>query len=262
MKNLIIDTPERIDDDIEDFKLDCVDDEKNYTATRIKLCRDHNNDKPVLFYSQELSRNFRNRNDPFGKRHLIKVFTPSNLTAIADDTLENKFNDTILAFKDQIHDYAPLTDIHSQKMNLFMDEDTATFISDVGVNVDGLGEDFQGIETVESNPYFEDLSENASRLKIELFELKQQLLNIKSAMSDEFNQYIDPRSLTDEDFDNLLANEKVSDNLIQAYLSVKDQIKNIESQIGQVNSAVFTETKSKITLPGSLEGRLHDIIKI
>ena len=82
-ENVIIDTPERLEDDIEDFKLDCVDEEKNYTAAKIKLCRDPEDDTPRIFYSQELARNFKDPQDKFGKRHLIKVFTPENITAVA-----------------------------------------------------------------------------------------------------------------------------------------------------------------------------------
>jgi len=262
MNNIVIDIPERIEDDIEDFKLDCVDEEKNYTASKIKLCRDPENDKPVLFYTQELARNFRDQSDPFGKRHIIKVFTPSNLTAVADSTLESKFNDTILAFKDRIHDYSPLTDIHSQKMNLFMDENTATFISDVGINVDGLGEDFQSIETVNANPYLEDLSLDAGKLKVELYELKKQLLNIKEMMADEFVNYVDPHSVSDELFDQALANEKAPQGYVQSFLSIKEQIRQIESQLGEVNFAVFAETSSKIRLPKLLEGRAHELLQI
>jgi len=262
MENVIIDTPERIDQDIEDFKLDCVDDEKNYTAAKIKLCRDPENDRPVLFYSQELARNFRDQRDPFGKRHIIKVFTPSNLTAVADSTLESKFNDTILAFKPKIHDYSPLTDVYSQKMNLFIDEETATFVSDIGINVDGLGEDFTGIQSVESTPFLDDLSINASHLKTELADLRKQLLNIKEVMADEFDHYIDPRGVSGELFDEACANEKIPQGYIQTYLSLKEKIHGIESQLGLVNTEIFTETSSRIRLPKLIEGRMHDLITL
>ncbi|MFA7710425.1 MAG: hypothetical protein WCY30_04900 [Candidatus Neomarinimicrobiota bacterium] len=255
MENVIIDVPERIEDDIEGFKLDCVDAEKNYTAAKIKLCRDPQSDKPVLFYSQELVRNFRDQHDPFGKRHIIKVFTPSNLTAVADSTLESKFNDTILAFKPQVNDYNPLTDIHSQKMNLFIDEETARFVSDIGINVDGLGEDFAGIESVAANSYLEDLSLDASRLKQELAELDQQYLNIKEVMAEEFVQYIDPKLVSEEVFDKALANEKVPDNYVQTYLVIRERIHQLEGEVGKVSTAVFSETSTHIRLPKLLEDR-------
>ena len=86
MKNVILDIPERIEDQIDVFKLDAVDEEKNYTAAKVKLCREPDTNKPIVFYSQELARNFKNPKDPFGKRHLIKVFTPSNITAVADNS--------------------------------------------------------------------------------------------------------------------------------------------------------------------------------
>ncbi len=37
MDNVIIDMPERIGDDIKDFMIDTVEDEKNYTVAKIKL---------------------------------------------------------------------------------------------------------------------------------------------------------------------------------------------------------------------------------
>ena len=78
--------------------------------------------------------------------------------ASADVALERKFKDTILAHKSVITDYSPLTDIHSDAMGLFVDEDTATFLSDIGINVDGLGEDFLGIESVSATPYMEEVA--------------------------------------------------------------------------------------------------------
>ncbi len=259
MENIVIDRPERIEDDIEDFKLDAVDDEKNYTVAKIKLCRDPQNHTPLLFYSQELARNFKDESDPFGKRHLIKVFTPSNHEAAADSVLERKFNDTILAHKPRIQDYSPLSDIHSQKMNLFMDDTTATFLSDIGVNVDGLGEDFQSIESVSASPFMEDISYDASRLKSELRDLRGRFILLKEQMAQDFkNQYVDPKTLTDEEFDTLLSQEKVSQKYIQTYLALKEQIARLESQIGEVSSAIFSETSSKIRLPKLMENKAHE----
>jgi len=258
MDNVIIDIPERIDSDIEDFKICAVDDENNFTAARIKLCREPENDQPILFYSQELSRNFKRSGDPFARRHIIKTFTPANLEAVADTTLEHKFRDTILAHKDTVWDYSPLTDIHSQRMNLFMDEDTATFMSDIGVNVDGLGEDFQGMESVESSPFLDEVSLDATRLKNELRDLKDQLLIVKEQMADEFSEYVDPRTLTGDEFDTRLAREKVSDGLVQSYLMLKEQIAGFESRLGQVKDTVFSETRTRIKLPKLIEERSAD----
>ncbi len=258
MENVIIDIPERIEDDIEDFKLDAVDDEKNYTVSKLKLCREPESDKPLLFYSQELIRNFKDERDPFNKRHIIKVFTPSNHLAAADSTLENKFKDTVLAHKDRISDYSPLTDIHSQKMNLFLDDNTATFMSDIGVNIDGLGEDFQSIESVQSNPYLDGVAVDASRLKTELNHLKSKYIAVKKQIADEFEMYIDPNAMNDEDFTEALSREKVSQSFIQTYLSLKEQINTIESQLGEVSTVVFNETKSKIRLPKLIEEKAHE----
>ena len=71
--NVVIDSPQRLEDEIEAFKLDAVDDEKNYTAVRLRLCRDSQEGQPTLFYSQQLSRNFRDPRDPFGNRQLIAL---------------------------------------------------------------------------------------------------------------------------------------------------------------------------------------------
>ena len=260
--NVVIDTPERLEDDIEDFKLDCVDEEKNYTSAKIKLCRDPENDSPIIFYSQELARNFKDPSDGFGKRHLIKVFTPENITAVADTTLEGKFNDTIMAHKDRINDYAPLTDIHSEKMNLFMDEDTAGYLSDVGVNIDGLGEDFTGLESVSATPFMEDISSDATELKRELVDLKGKYLLIKEQMAGEFENYINPAEVSDEVFSQALAEEKISQAYVQTYLALKEQINILKSKLGEVNSLVYSETTAKIKLPKLLEERSHGIIQL
>jgi len=258
MENVIIDIPERIDSDIEDFKIGAVDDEQNFTTARIKLCREPENDQPILFYTQELNRNFKRPADPFGRRHIIKTFTPANLEAIADTTLEHKFKDTVLAHKDSVWDYSPLSDIHSEKMNLFMDENTATFMSDIGVNVDGLGEDFQSMESVESTPFMDEVSLDATRLKNELKDLKGKFLIVKEQMADEFSEYVDPRTLTGDEFDTRLAREKGSDGLVQSFLVLKEQITELEARLGQVRDTVFSETRTRIKLPKLIEERSAD----
>jgi len=250
MDNIVIDTPARLDEDIEDFKIDAVDDEKNFTVSRVKLCREPDSDKPILFYTQELSRNFRCPRDPFGKRQIIKAFTPSNFEAVADTTLEKKFTDTILAHKASIEDYSPLTDIHSQKMNLFLDEDTAVFLEDVGVRVDGFSEDFQSIESVAASPFMEEIAVDAAMLKRELFEFRRDLVVVKQQMANEFKEYLDPNLSTEDEFSEALSRENVSTVLVKSYLSTKENIKGLESQLGEVSNAVFKETAAKIKLPG------------
>ena len=252
-ENFIIDLPERIDDRIEDFKLGAAEDEKNYTAAKIKLCREPETDKPLLFYSQELIRNFKDPYDPFGKRHLIKVFTPSNHQAVADTSLEGKFKDTVLAHKDRIIDYSPLTDIHSHDMNLFIDEDTAQFMDDVGINVEGMGEDFQSIESVSASPFHEEVSYDAMELKKELHALEQKLSDVKKMMADEFEEYTDPQLLTDSEFNERLAKEKISSDLSQKYLILKEKIERIKSQLGELSTAVFSEVSTLIKLPKAME---------
>lgn len=252
-ENFIIDLPERIDDRIEDFKLGAAEDEKNYTTAKIKLCREPETDKPLLFYSQELIRNFKDPYDPFSKRHLIKVLTPSNHQAVADTSLEGKFKDTVLAHKDRILDYSPLTDIHSHDMNLFIDEDTAQFMDDVGINVEGMGEDFQSIESVSASPFHEEVSYDAMELKKELHALEGRLSDIKRMMADEFEEYVDPQMLTDEEFNERLAKENISSSLSQDYLIVKEKIDRVRSQLGELSSAVFSEISTIIKLPKAMD---------
>jgi len=257
-KNVIIDVPERIDQDIEDFKIDAIDDEKNYTTSRIKLCRDPEDESPILFYSQELSRNFKNPNDPFTKRHIIKTFTADNAEAVADVTVEHKFKDTLLAHKDFVWDYNPLSDIHSGSMNLFMDETTAGFLEDIGVRTDGMAEDFQSLESVEATPFMEDVSMDATRLKNQLKDLTGRLWIVKDEMASEFDLWVDVKTLTDDAFEECLAVETVSQGLVQTYLALKEQIEALKSKLGEVNKTVFEETKSKITLPKIIQERSLD----
>ena len=229
--------------------MDCLDDEKNYTVAKIKLCRDIKNDKPLLFYSQDLTRNFRGESDPFGKKQILKVFTPSNHEAVADISLSKKFEDTVLAHRNKIKDYSPMTDIHSDSMKLFMDENTAEFVSDIGINVDGLSEDFTEMESVEATPFLDDISVDATKLKEELTFLKERMIIVKKQMADTFEEYEDPRKLSDDEFALCLAKENIPDGLVQQYLELKDQIDGVKGQLGEVNTVVFKETASKIKLP-------------
>ena len=253
-QNVVIDRSRRLEDEIEAFKLDAVDDEKNYTAARLRLCRDSENRQPVLFYSQELSRNFKDPQDPFGKRHLIRAFTPGQFQAAADEVVTSKFQDTLLAHKQTIPDYSPLSDIHSTNMSLFLDEDTAQFLEDVDVRIDGLSEDFQGIESVSSTPYLEDIARDATELKRELAGLKGKYEVVKEQLADEFQEYLDPKAVSDEVFGEALAREgKVPAGLVQSYLAIRDRVSELENQLGQFQSAVFAETAPKIRLPRAVE---------
>ena len=257
--NVVIDRGDRLEDDIEGFKLDAVDEEKNYTAARLRVCRDPENHQPVLFYSQELSRNFRDQRDPFSKRHLIKVFTPGQLQAAADEVITGKFQDTILAHKGAVPDYSPLTDIHSAKMNLFLDEDTAQFLEDVDVRMDGLSEDFQGIESVSASPFMEDIARDATQIKRELAHLKGKYEVVKQQLADGFEEYVDPK-VSDEVFGEALAREgKVSRGLVQSYLSIRERMQELEAQLGQFQAAVFNETAPKIRLPRAVEVLPHAV---
>jgi len=253
MDKIVINKPERLDSDIEDFKIDAVEEEKNFTASRIRVCRDPRSEEPVIFYTQELIRNYKSPNDPFGKRWVLKTFSPENAMAAADVTLERKFSDSILAHKSHIPDYSPLTDIHSDEMGLFLDEDTATYLSDVGINVDGLGEDFSGIETVSATPFMEEVAIDVGKLKSELGDLRSGLRKVQQAILDEIGIERDSISFTVESFDLLLVEHRVSDSLIQKFLELKSQITGLESQLGQASSAVFSETVTHIHLPGRID---------
>ena len=252
MDNIVIDKPEKLDADIEDFKIDAVEEAKNFTASRIRLCRDPESEEPVIFYTQELIRNFKNPHDPFGRRWVLKTFSPENAMAAADVTLERKLTDSILAHKSQIPDYSPLTDIHSNEMGLFLDEDTAVYLSDMGINVDGLGEDFSGIETVSATPFMEEVAYDAGKLKSELWMMRNELRKVQQAILDEIGDQRELTSIPAESFD-LLAEHHVSDALVQKLLELKSKISTFEVQLGQASSVVFSETVTRIHLPGRID---------
>jgi len=257
MDNVLINTADRIDDDIEDFKLDCLDDKKNYTASRIKLCRTIEEDKPLLFYTQDLTRHFRDQNDPFGKKQILKVFTPENFEAAADVTLTRKFDDTILAHRSKIRDYSPLSDIHSESMKLFLDEKTAEFVSDIGVNIEGLSEDFSEMESVEATPFLEDISVDATKLKEELQFLQRKLMLVKDQIAGVFNETMDPKQVSEDEFAVYMTRENVPDGLVQKYLNAKEKLDRVKVQLGEVNTVVFRETSTKIKLPERLKQEVH-----
>ena len=173
--------------------------------------------------------------------------------AAADVTLERKLTDSILAHKPQIPDYSPLTDIHSNEMGLFLDEDTAVYLSDMGINVDGLGEDFSGIETVSATPFMEEVAYDAGKLKSELMELRNSLRSVQQAILDEIGDRRELASIPAESFDLLLAEHRISDTLVPKLLELKSRISILESQLGQASSVVFSETVTKIHLPGRID---------
>jgi len=253
MDNIIISRAEKLESEIEDFKIDAVEDSKNFTASRIRVCRDPRSEEPVIFYTQELIRNYKSPSDSFGKRWVLKTFSPENAMAAADVTLERKFSDSILAHKKQIPDYSPLTDIHSDEMGLFLDEDTATYLSDVGINIDGLGEDFSGIETVSATPFMEEVAIDVGKLKGELGDLRSGLRKVQLAILDEIGDKRELTSIPVESFDLLLVEHQISDSLIQKLLELKSQITGLETQLGQASSAVFSETVPRIHLPGRID---------
>jgi len=134
-------------------------------------------------------------------------------------------------------------------MGLFLDEDTAVYLSDVGINVEGLGEDFTGIETVSATPFMEEVAFDAGKLKSELGTMRNELRKVQQAVVDEIGIERDSISFTDESFDLLLAEHRISNALVQKLLELKSRISSLESQLGQASSVVFSETVTRIHLP-------------
>lgn len=256
---LVIHTPDKIDEEIEDFKLDSFEEGKNLTSARIKLTRDLDTEKPVLWYSQELVRNYRDPTDTFATRHILKPYTASNLEAAADETLSNKFQDTVLGYKRIVPDYAPLTDIESNSMKLFIDEDACQFMSDVGINIDGLGEDFSEIESVSATGYMEDISKNATKIKEELTFVERMMRGLKDQIAYELEEYVDPDKISDDEFSIRLSNENIPEHFVQQYLKLNEQLKDLKSRLGVVNSEVFSETSRLIKLPQKLKEKDYGI---
>ena len=246
---VVIDTTDRIKEDIEEFRLDCLDQEKNFTISKLKLTRDPETEEPRLFYSQQLIRNFKDDDDPLNRKMFIKAFTPSNVDAAYDTTLDQKYTDSLLAFKSHITDYNPLSDIHSQEMRLFMDEETATFMSDSDVSIDALKEDFLGIESVSATPYHVDLGYDVTKLKKELSGHKSKMASLKLEMQKGISNGIDLADLNGDEFESLIAKHQVSSGLVQTYLSLKERINSIKARIGELNDELITDTRLQVRLP-------------
>jgi len=250
MNNIVIDRPERIDEDIEKFKIDAVEDEKNFTSARIRVCRDPMSQAPMVFYSQELNRNFKSPNDPMAVRHIIKSFSPMNAAASADTALEFKFNDATLAHQPKIDEYSPLTDIHSETMNLFIDEESATYLSDVGVNIDKASSEFQEIESVEATAFMRDVAGDASMIKRQLAEVDDAFSEVKKRMLAEIGIIEPPAS--DDDFDAWLSQHRLPSELVQQYLMHREKRDDLRRQLDEASLAVFNETRSMIKLPARI----------
>lgn len=250
---LVIHTPDKLDQEIEEFKLDSFDEGKNLTSARIKLTRDLETEEPVLWYSQELVRNFRDPTDAYATRHILKPYTSSNIEAAADETLSNKYQDTVLGYKKIVPDYAPLTDIRSDSMKLYVDEHSAQFLSDVGVNVEGLGEDFTEMESVSATGFMEDISKDATKIKEELTFVESMMKGLKDKIAHEFEEYVDPEKLSDEEFTLRMSNENIPEHFVQRYLQLCEQLKELNNKLGLVNREVYQETSRLIKLPTQLQ---------
>ncbi|MBC8198416.1 MAG: hypothetical protein H8E60_11100 [Candidatus Marinimicrobia bacterium] len=256
---LIIHTPEKIGEEIDDFKLDSFEDGNNFTSSRIKLTRDIDTDTPTLWYSQELIRNHKCPTDEFGSRQILKPFTSSNMEASVDETLTNKFKDTVLGFKKTVSDYAPLTDINSNSMKLFIDEDTAQFMDDVGVNIEGLDDDFTEMESVSASAFMEDVSKDATKIKEELSFIESRFEKIKESIAYEFEKYQNPHNMSEIEFTQRMTQENIPQKYIQEYLSLNEQLKQLKHKLGIVEREVYSETSRFIKLPQYIEEKTDGI---
>ena len=249
--NLVIDTPQRLEQQIESFKIDAVEQEKNLTSARIRVCRDPGRHTPVIFYQQELNRCFRHADDPLQRRIVLKAFEPNNVNASTDTALEFKFNDAVLAHQSRIDDYSPLTDIHSDQMNLFIDEESATFLADAGIDVDNVGGEFQQIESVAATPFMQQVAGDVHALKVQLADVEKNIGEIKAQMLSE----IGIEGPVEQDrFEQLISQHDVSVGLVQRYLMYKERCDKLRAELNQASDAVFSETKTMIKLPARIHG--------
>ena len=72
-------------------------------------------------------------------------------------------------------------------------------------------------------------------------------------MADEFEEYADPQLHTESECNERLANENISSSLSQEYLTVKEKIERVKSQLGELSSAVFSEVSTLIKLPKAID---------
>ena len=82
--------------------------------------------------------------------------------------------------------------------------------------------------------------------------MKEQLQILNSELEIVKDQIGDEIGIENVD-ESTMANYKASDGLVQKYLSVKERIDKIKFQLGEANKVVFSETKTRIQLPSSLE---------
>jgi hypothetical protein len=92
-----------------------------------------------------------------------------------------------------------------------IDDETALFLSDSGINIDGLSEDFQDINCVEATPFMHDIAEDVQMLKKQLSEADKKLSEVKKLMIDE----IGIGRVDDEQFENLISQHDLPSELVQ-----------------------------------------------
>ena len=116
-----------------------------------------------------------------------------------------------------------------------------------------MGNSIQSNESVSASPLQNEVSYVAMELKNELHALEKRLMDVKTMMTDEYEEYTDPQLLSDTEFNERLAKENISSNLSQKYLILKEKIERVRSQLGELSSAVFSEISTIIKLPKTME---------
>lgn len=94
---------------------------------------------------------------------------------------------------------------------------------------------------------------DVGKLKSELGTLRNELRSVQQAILDEIGDRRELASIPAESFDLLLAEHRISDTLVPKLLELKSRISILESQLGQASSVVFSETVTKIHLPGRID---------
>jgi len=160
----------------QNFRFQAAQRRENYAVSHVSV-QETPKGEALLCLEREISRPYRRpeeRFGTFGSVYELQTYTPETFIASMQDVLNKKVDITALSFDKQIESYAPETDIHHRNQKIYVDEQAARLLGDLGISVDaGFREDFNSLESVGVIPGQMDAIDTAHLLKEEYRRLKR-----------------------------------------------------------------------------------------
>ena len=125
------------------------------------------NGETYLVRSRNIQRPIHNPSDTFSH---AKLYSPTKATSesIAAVTMvvqEKKVADTVLPYERNVKEYNPESDVVSDNNVLIVDRNAADMIENIGLNMEGISNEYEGIESIAPNVYQSNLVDDIVVIK-------------------------------------------------------------------------------------------------